>query len=89
MELYLCSDGSFQGFGSFSGAGGGQGTSALFGDNTGNLTGRWRVSSPGGVPALELQMSAGGTTQFQLTTDRSKTFLNGERVMVVENTVCP
>jgi hypothetical protein len=88
-ELYLCSDGSFQGFGSFSGAAGGQGTSALMGDSTGNLTGRWRVSSPGGAPALELQMSTGGKALFQLTTDGSKTFLDGVRVMVVENTVCP
>ncbi len=88
-ELYLCSDGSFQGFGSFSGAGGGQGTSALFGNGTGNLAGRWRVASPGGVPALQLQMSNGGTTQFQLSTAGSKTFLDGVRVMVVENTVCP
>jgi hypothetical protein len=65
------------------------GMSALFANNTGNLTGRWRVASPGGVPALELQMSNGGTTQFQLSADGNKTFLDGVRVMVVENTVCP
>ena len=69
--------------------GGGQGTSALFRNNTGNLAGRWRVASPGGVPALQLQMSNGESAQFQLSTDGRRTFLDGVRVMVVENTVCP
>ena len=57
-------------------------------DNTGSLTGRWRVASPGGMPVLELNMNTGEKAQFQLSADGSKTFLDGVRVMVVENTVC-
>jgi hypothetical protein len=65
------------------------GMSALFANNSGNLTGRWHVTSPGGVPALQLEVSNGESTQFQLSADGNKTFLDGVRVMVVENTVCP
>lgn len=36
-----------------------------------------------------MQTRNGQTLQFQLSTDGSKTFLDGVRVMEVENTVCP
>jgi hypothetical protein len=88
-EVNLCSDGSFSGFGSFSGAFDAPGGFGNAGNNSGQLVGRWRVASVGGVPALELQTQNGQPMQFQLSTDGSKTFLDGVRVMVVENTVCP
>lgn len=88
-DIYLCSNGTFQASGGFSGSIGTANASGWSQDSTGPQSGQWAIIGQAGQPALELRHSAGQREAFVLSTDGSKTFLNGVRYFVVENNVCP
>lgn len=79
--LYIASDGSYA-FRTSSSVSiyvpGANGTSA--GRN--GQDGRWRIYEQAGTPILELRSNQGGVETIQLSTDGSKTFLNGKRWFV-------
>jgi hypothetical protein len=88
-NIYLCSDGTFQGTSqsqiAFDTQGGfGHGTSGgpLSGD------GRWEVAALGGGVSLVLRLTNGETLTYRLETNGNQTFLEGQRWFVVENPVC-
>ena len=51
-------------------------------------SGQWAIIGQAGQPALQLRHSTGDVETFILSTDGSKTYLDGKRWFVVENTVC-
>ena len=88
-DIYLCSNGAFQAAGGFTGTFGASGGFGSARQGTGTLTGSWAIVGQAGQPALQIRLETGGTETFVLSTDGSRTFLNGTRFMVVENPVCP
>ena len=87
-DIYLCSDGSFQASGGFSGSIGTAGGSGIINPGNQTHTGQWSVVGQAGQSALQLRLTSGGVTTFVLSTDGSKTYLDGKRWFVVENPVC-
>lgn len=87
-DIYLCSDGSFQASGGFSGSLGTAGGSAILDPGNQAKAGKWAVVGHGGVPALQLRHQDGDVQTWALTTDGQKTLLDGVRYFVVENPVC-
>jgi hypothetical protein len=87
-DIYICSDSSFQAQGGFSGSIGTANASGWTQDGSGPQSGQWAIIGQAGQPALQLRHGTGDSETFVLTTDGSKTFLNGVRYFVVENTMC-
>jgi hypothetical protein len=88
-NVYLCSNGTFQAEGGFSGSIGTPGSTGIATNGTGPLAGQWKVTTIAGMPVLEFDLQNGETATFKLSAQGSKTFLDGKRWMVVENNVCP
>ncbi len=87
-NIYLCSNGTFQAQGGFSGSIGTPSATGIVRNGTGTWSGRWKVASVGGAPILELDVQGRGTVSYRLSARGSKTYLDGKRWFVVENTVC-
>jgi hypothetical protein len=88
-NIDLCRDGTFQATGGFSGSIGTANASGWAQNNSGQQSGQWRIIGQAGQPALELRHASGQLETFTLSTDGSKTFLNGVRWYVIENPSCP
>jgi hypothetical protein len=88
-NIYLCSNGTFQAQGGFSGSIGTPGATGIATNGTGPLAGQWKVTAVAGMPVLELHLQNGQTATFRLSAQGNKTFLDGQRWFVVENNVCP
>ncbi|MBI1983259.1 MAG: hypothetical protein HYS61_03580, partial [Acidobacteria bacterium] len=84
-DIYLCSDGSFQSSGGFSGTLGTAGGSAIWDPGNQTKVGQWAIVGHGGVPALQLRHQDGDVQTWALSTDGQKTLLDGVQYFVVEN----
>jgi hypothetical protein len=87
-DIYLCSDGSFQASGQFSGSIGATGGSAIMDPGRKTSAGQWAITGQTGQPALQLRLNTGDVQTYILSTDGSKTYLDGKQWFVVENPVC-
>jgi hypothetical protein len=87
-DIYLCSDGSFQASGQFSGALGTSNASAIMDPGKKTYAGQWAIVGQAGQPALQLRTHTGDVETFILSANGSQTFLDGKRWFVVENPVC-
>lgn len=87
-NIDLCSDGAFQSEGGFQGSLGTASASAIIDPGSQSQSGQWAIVGQAGQPALQLRHASGGFESFVLSTDGSKTFLDGVRWYVIENPTC-
>ncbi len=87
-NIDLCSNGMFQSEGGFEGSLGTAGGSAIMQPGTESNSGQWSIVGQAGQPALQLRHATGKVETFVLTTDGSKTYLDGVRWYVIENPTC-
>lgn len=87
-DIDLCSNGAFMAAGGFEGSLGTADASAIINPGTNSQSGQWAIIGQAGQPALQLRHASGKVETFVLSTDGSKTFLDGVRWYVVENPTC-
>jgi len=85
-QLGLCSDGSFFLRGDFSASIYVPGATAGTGNRSSNV-GRWKVQT-GATPSLVLAFDGGAQATYALSTQDTKTFLNGQRWLMEDATEC-
>jgi hypothetical protein len=86
-QIGLCSDGSFFFRGDFSASIYVPGATAGTGNRESNV-GNWKVLAEGGNSVLMLSFDGGAQAKYTLSTQDTKTFLNGQRWLMEDATEC-
>jgi hypothetical protein len=86
-QIGLCSDGSFFFRGDFSASIYVPGATAGTGNRESNI-GNWKVLAEGGNSVLLLSFEGGAQAKYSLSTQDTRTFLNGQRWLMEDATEC-